>query len=339
MSVSVAVTVKARFASSAVVLFPGFVTTGAEFTSFTVTWIVSKSVWDPLSVTRTVIGKTPGPCASVGVQENAPAAVIAAPAGAPASSENVYGGVPPVAVAVKVKATSSFTVLFPITASTGCGIEFTVIVIASKALSAGLPLSVTRTVTGNVPLAEGVQLKAPVEELIVAPAGAPASSENANVFAGMSESVAVAVKVTAWLTCVVLFPIAASTGAEFTSVTVIVIAALPLSTGDPLSVATIVTGYVFGPCASVGVQEKAPVPAPIVAPVAAGVPSVSDQAIVLAGRSVSVAVTVKARFASSAVVLFPGFVTTGAEFTSFTVTWIVSKSVWDPLSVTRTVIG
>ena len=51
----------------------------------------------------------------------------------------------------------------------------------------------------------------------------------------------------------------------------------------------------------------------------------SDQVIVLAGTSVSVAVTVKARFASSAVVLFPGFVTTGAEFTSFTV--IVNEAV------------
>src|SRR5438552_1689732 len=95
------------------------------------------------------------------------------------------------------------------------------------------------------------------------------------------------------------------------------------------------------PCASVVVQLKAPAPAPIAAPVAAGVPSVSDQVIVLAGTSESVAVTVKARFASSFVVLFPGFVTTGAEFTSFTVTVIVSKelSAGLPLSVTRTVIG
>jgi len=36
MSESVAVTVKARFTNSSVVLFPGFATTGAEFTSFTV---------------------------------------------------------------------------------------------------------------------------------------------------------------------------------------------------------------------------------------------------------------------------------------------------------------
>src|SRR6185295_15267262 len=152
----------------------------------------------------------------------------------------VYGGVPPVAVAVKVNATSSFTVLFPIAASTGCGTEFTVIVITSKSFSAGLPLSVTRTVTGNAPVAEGVQLKAPVDALIVAPAGAPASSENANVFAGTSESVAVAVNVTAWLTCVVRFPIAANIGAVFTSFTVTWI--VSKSVWDPLSVTRTVIG-------------------------------------------------------------------------------------------------
>jgi len=127
-------------------------------------------------------------------------------------------------------------------ANVGAWFPCTAIEITSKSSSAGLPLSVTRTVTGNVPDAEGVQLKAPVEELIVAPDGAPASSENANVFAGLSVSVAVAVKVTGAPTLPVWFPIAASTGAEFTSVTVIVIAALPLIIGDPLSVAVAVTG-------------------------------------------------------------------------------------------------
>jgi hypothetical protein len=114
--------------------------------------------------------------------------------------------------------------------------------IASKSFIAGLPLSVTRTVTGNVPLAVGVQLKAPVEPLIVAPDGAPASSENVSVFTGMSASVAVAVKVTGVPTLPVLFPIAPSTGAWFTSVTEIVIAAVPLIAGVPLSMATMVTG-------------------------------------------------------------------------------------------------
>src|SRR5207249_1090062 len=165
--------------------------------------------------------------------------------------------------------------------------------------------------------------------------------ENVSVFAGTSPSVAVAVKVTGVPTVPVLFPIAARTGAWFTSVTEIVIAAVPFIAGDPLSVATMVTGYVPGPCASVGVQLKAPVPAPIVAPVAAGVPSVSDQVIVSAGTSESVAVTLKANAASSFVVLFPGFVTTGGWLFEPTTMLIASKSFIAglPLSVTRTVTG
>src|SRR5439155_12953411 len=203
------------------------------------------------------------------------------------------------------------------------------------------PLSVTRTVTGNVPVADGVQLKAPVEPLIVAPAGAPAANDHVIVFAGTSPSVAVAVKVTGATSVIVLLPSDARTGAWFTSFTVIVIAAVPFIAGLPLSVATMVTGYTPGPCASVGVQLKAPVAAPIVAPVAAGVPSVSDHVIVCAGRSPSVAVTVKANAANSFVVLFPGFVTTGAWFTSFTVIVIAAEplSTGDPLSVATMVTG
>ena len=88
----------------------------------------------------------------------------------------------------------------------------TVIVIASKSSSAGVPLSVTRTVAAKLPVAEGVQLKAPVEPLIAAPAGAPASSEKASVWPA-SASVAVAVKATSTPTVPDLFPIASSTGA------------------------------------------------------------------------------------------------------------------------------
>src|SRR2546427_820545 len=147
------------------------------------------------------------------------------------------------AVTAKVRFASSFVVLFPGFVTTGGWLPWpTEIVIASNALIAGLPLSVTRTVTGKFPDEDGVQLNAPEEAPIVAPAGAPASSEKVSVFAGMSESVAVAVNVTGVPTVPVLFPIGASTGAEFTSFTVIVIAALPLSAGLPLSVATIVTG-------------------------------------------------------------------------------------------------
>src|SRR5438034_7549390 len=142
---------------------------------------------------------------------------MVAPAGAPASSEKLrmspaFGSV---AVAVKVRSASSFTVLFPIADRTGAwpAPSAGTIVIVSKSLSGGVPLSVTRIVTGKVPLVVGVQLKAPVAALIVAPGGAPASSEKASVFAGMSASVAVAVKVVGVPITPVLFPIAASTGA------------------------------------------------------------------------------------------------------------------------------
>src|SRR2546425_11771761 len=90
--------------------------------------------------------------------------------------------------------------------------------IASNALIAGLPLSVTRTVTGKFPDEDGVQLNAPEEAPIVAPAGAPASSEKVSVFAGMSESVAVAVNVTGCPTVPDLFPIGFSTGAGLASI-------------------------------------------------------------------------------------------------------------------------
>ncbi len=78
----------------------------------------------------------------------------------------------------------------------------TVIVTLVSPYSAGVPLSVARTlnvypsdgVTDGSSSA-GVQLNAPVAELIVAPAGAP-TRLNASVFAGRSGSDAVAVKET-----------------------------------------------------------------------------------------------------------------------------------------------
>src|SRR4030065_1051639 len=97
MWASVAVAVNVTGLPAVPVLLAIGASTGATFTSFTVTWIVSvsNSGGVPLSVTRTVIGNEPGPCASVGVQVNAPPVVIAAPAGAPASSEKGRGWAPP----------------------------------------------------------------------------------------------------------------------------------------------------------------------------------------------------------------------------------------------------
>src|SRR3990170_5763947 len=188
MSASVAVAVNVTGLPAVPDLLPIGASNGATFTSLTVTWIVSVSNSDPvpLSVTRTVIGNEPGPCASVGVQVNAPPAVIAAPAGAPESSEKVSvcaGMSASVAVAVKLRSEPSLTVLLPIAARTGAVLAWSliVIVIASVSFSGGVPLSVTVTVTGKEPAADGVQLKAPVELSIVAPEGAPAPSENVRV--------------------------------------------------------------------------------------------------------------------------------------------------------------
>ena len=228
MSVSVAVAVNVIGMPIVLDLFPMVVNTGAAFTSPTVTWMVSKSLnaGDPLSVTPTVMGYCPGPCASVGVQAKAPdAPFIDAPvaAGLPSVRENVRvcPASASVAVAVKVNAVCSLTVLFPMVARTGAlpQLEQTVIWIGSKSLRGGDPLSVTRTATGKVPVEAGVQLNAPVEAPIVAPAGAPASSENASAFAGTSASVAVAVNETGTPTGVPLYPIAARTGGTLASLT------------------------------------------------------------------------------------------------------------------------
>src|SRR6185369_10023564 len=82
---------------------------GAAFTSVTVSVIAASAFVTP-SLTRTVNGYVPGPCASVGVQVNTPVVPsIAAPGGAD-TSENVSvcaGTSVSVAVAVNVYAESS----------------------------------------------------------------------------------------------------------------------------------------------------------------------------------------------------------------------------------------
>jgi len=70
----------------------------------------------------------------------------------------------------------------------------------------------------------------------VAPEGAPGSSENVKAFAGRSTSVALAVKVSGTPCVPALFPIAAKTGAVFTSFTMTVIVSEALSGGLPSSV-------------------------------------------------------------------------------------------------------
>src|SRR5437899_3583680 len=85
----------------------------------------------------------------------------------------------------------------------------------SKSLSAGDPLSVTLTVTAYTPgpsASAGVQAKVPVVGLMPAAAGAPGSSEYVSCWGGVSESVAVATKVRGVPSLIDLFPIGAKTG-------------------------------------------------------------------------------------------------------------------------------
>ncbi len=118
----------------------------------------------------------------------------------------------------------------------------TVTVISSSSESIGVPLSLTTTLKRNVPLSGGVQLKAPVDGLIVAPAGtrqlvtvphAVVPLARLNVSVSPSTSVAVAVKVRLLPSATDLLPIAPSTGASLTAVTVIVSVALAAEVRSP----------------------------------------------------------------------------------------------------------
>src|SRR5580765_8147183 len=114
----------------------------------------------------------------------------------------------------------------------------------SEALSGGVPLSVTRTVTGYTagPWAlSGFQRNEPLLALMVAPAGAPASRLNLNVFAGTSASVAAAVKVKVPPLVTALLPMGTRTGGRFTSLTATWKVFASEREGAPLSVTRTVT--------------------------------------------------------------------------------------------------
>src|SRR3954463_4703111 len=93
---------------------------------------------------------------------------------------------------------------------------------------------------------------------------------------------------------------------------------------------------VLGPCDSVGVQEIAPVSVLMVMP-AGG--ETKLKASVFVGKSESAAEAETFRGDNSLIVWSTGTVSTGAEFTSFTITWndFVSLNGGAPSSVTRTV--
>src|SRR5437762_3072734 len=101
---------------------------------------------------------------------------------------------------------------------------FTITVNEFVSLRLGEPLSVTRTFTVLVVSAwatVGRQLNAPLPLMIVAPVGG-LTSEHDNVFAGISESVAVLVKVMVASSLMVRLAGRVTTGALFTSLTITV---------------------------------------------------------------------------------------------------------------------
>ena len=155
----------------------------------------------------------------------------------------------------------------------------------------------------------------------------------------MSGSVALAVNVSKLPWSTDLLPIADSTGGWFTSSTVISIGSEALRFGVPSSVTITVTGYLPGPCASVGVQRNTPVIASMLAPAGASSPRLNIKAFF--GMSGSVALAVKVSSSFSFTDLLPMPASTGASFTSLTVTVIVSKASIGgvPSSVTRTVMS
>lgn len=118
----------------------------------------------------------------------------------------------------------------------------------------------------------GVQVKTPAE-VIAAPEGAPGPNVNVKVFAGMSASVAVAVKVRRVCSFTVLSPTGLRVGDRFASLTVTTIVSESNLAGEPLSVTVMVTEYRPGPCDSEGVQLNTPVTGSIVEPAGAPEPN------------------------------------------------------------------
>src|SRR4030067_505119 len=150
------------------------------------------------------------------------------------------------------------------------------------------------------------------------------------VWAGMSWSEAVAVKDNSNSSLTVLLPMAASTGATLTSLTVTVMVSQTGSATPSLTQTSKV--YSPGPCNSVGVQVKSP-PAVMAAPL--GAPT-RLKVRVWAGMSWSEAVAVKDNSNSSLTVLLPMAASTGATLTSLTVTVMVSQTGSATPSLTQT---
>src|SRR5204863_360169 len=180
----------------------------------------------------------------------------------------------------------------------------------------------------------GVQLIAPVAGLMVMPVGALTKAK-VKLLAGMSASIALAFTFSVVCSAIVWSAGTVNTGARFTSLTVTVNVLVTLRAGTPLSVTLTLTAFVLGPCASVGVQLIAPLPGLMVMPVGA---LTKAKVKLLAGISASVALALTFSVVCSLIVWSAGTVSTGARFTSLTVTVKVLVTLWagTPLSVTLT---
>ena len=97
-------------------------------------------------------------------------------------------------------------------------VSTTVMVKVSESSRGGAPASRTRTVIAKLPAAAGVQVNRPLAGWMLAPAGAPGSSEKVSV--SPSTSVAETVKLTGLPRDTVRSPVGASTGASLTGLTV-----------------------------------------------------------------------------------------------------------------------
>src|SRR5437762_1855542 len=219
-----------------------------------------------------------------------------------------------VAVALTLSAVCSAMVWVPGTVRTGRSEERRVgngcMLVA---LRLGVPLSKSRTVTVLVrgPCASvGVQAMAPPADT-VRPVG-PDTKAKLSVLAGRSESVAVALTLSAVCSAMVWVPGTVRTGAVFTSVTLDWKMLVALRLGVPFSKPRTVPVFPPRRSAYLGVQAMAP-PADTVRPVG---PDTKAKLSVLAGRSESVAVALTLSAVCSAMVWVPGTVRTGAVFTS-----------------------
>jgi len=246
------------------------------------------------------------------------------------------------AVAVKVRLLVAVTDWLGMISRTGAllGGALTVIEIVRLSERAGEPSSVTRTVTGKVPVwaRVGVQENAPVPGLMEAPLGAPASKLKLRVWAGMSTSVAVAVKVNSVVAVTVRLAREPRDGALLGGgVTVIEMVWLSESVGDPLSVTRTVTEKV-PTWVRVGVQEKRPLLELIEAPLGAPLPRLKVR--FWAGTSTSLAVAVKVRLLVAAMVWLASVSRDGAVLGGrLTVIerFRLEERAGEPSSVTRTV--